>query len=380
MRAILRITVAVLLLIPSMTQAQQMEAGESGHIKKTVAVVSTTGESVSKDIRIGISNGLQEGVFNSGEYKLVARGVAFEKALGELKFQQSGAVSDSQLTEFGHAAGADYVCYATVSKYTEMEYRISYKMIDVALGEIVNMGKETVKDGVSGLLDATDNIAQKLFGSGSVSVRGKATAGFSDGSKNNGSIYNPDGIELIYVAGVGSGIMATKGFYIGKYEITQAQWQAIMGSNPSEKQDPFHPVTNVSWNDAKQFLAKLNEKTGRSYRLPTEAEWVYAANGGSNGDTYEYAGSNSIDEVAWYGNNSGGSTRKVGTKKPNSAGIYDMSGNVWEWCEDCYDSSCSGRVIRGGGWDNFATGCRVSIRTGSPGGPGSSLGFRVALP
>jgi hypothetical protein len=135
-----------------------------GQDKKSVAVVPATGESVSRDIRIGISNGLQEGVFNSGIYKLVARGAAFEKALGELKFQQSGAVDDSQLTDFGHAVRADFVCYATVSKYSEMEYRISYKMIDVATSEIVHMDKETVRTGASGLLDATDNIAAKLFG------------------------------------------------------------------------------------------------------------------------------------------------------------------------------------------------------------------------
>jgi len=131
--------------------------------KKTVAVVPAVGESVSKDIRIGVTNGLQEGVFGSGEYKLLARGTAFEKALSEMQFQQSGTVSDAELTEFGHAAGADFVCYATVSKYSENEYRISYKMINVATGEIVNMGSETIRNGVSGLLTATDNIAKKLF-------------------------------------------------------------------------------------------------------------------------------------------------------------------------------------------------------------------------
>ena len=132
--------------------------------KKTVAVITAEGESVSKDIRIGVTTGLQEGVFNSGEYTLLARGPAFEKALSEMKFQQSGAVSDDQLTAFGHAAGAEFVCYATISKYSETSYRISYKMINVASGEIVNMGSETVRNGTDGLLTATDDIAKKLFG------------------------------------------------------------------------------------------------------------------------------------------------------------------------------------------------------------------------
>jgi TonB family protein len=202
---------------------------------------------------------------------------------------------------------------------------------------------------------------------------------------SNGEAYNPDGIELVYVKG-GGGMQS---FYIGKYEVTQAQWQAIMGNNPSAKQDPFHPVTNVSWNDTKQFLAKLNEKTGRSYRLPTETEWKYAANGGSNGDTYEYIGSNNLDEVAWHQGNSGwydGSTvsytHKVGTKKPNSIGIYDMSGNVDEWCEDYYDNT-SYRVLRGGSWRNDGSRCRLrNGRAGRSPGNGSSpsLGFRLVVP
>jgi len=135
--------------------------------KKTVAVIPAEGASVSQDIRIGVTNGLQEGVFNSGEYTLLARGKAFEKALSEMNFQQSGAVSDDQLTAFGHAAGAEFVCYATLSKYSENSYRISYKMINVASGEIVNMGSETVRNGTDGLLTATDDIAKKLFGSNS---------------------------------------------------------------------------------------------------------------------------------------------------------------------------------------------------------------------
>jgi len=147
-----------------------------GNNKKTVAVITAEGESVSKDIRIGVTNGLQEGVFNSGEYTLLARGKAFDKALSEMKFEQGGAVSDDQLIEFGHATSAAFVCYATVSKYSETSYRISYKMINVASGEIVNMGSETVRNGTDGLLTATDDIAKKLFGSKSAPTSNNPTA------------------------------------------------------------------------------------------------------------------------------------------------------------------------------------------------------------
>jgi len=196
--------------------------------------------------------------------------------------------------------------------------------------------------------------------------------------KLNGVVYNPDGISLTYVEGSGN----IKGFFMGRFEVTQAQWQTIMGSNPSNFKGDNLPVEMVNWNDVKEFLKKLNEKIGRGYRLPTEAEWEYAAKGGTNNNTYEYAGSNNIGEVAWYNDNSGSITHAVGTKKPNALEIYDMSGNVWEWCEDCWDSSCSYRVARGGCWSTYASACRVAASRNydRPGSRSTYLGFRVVLP
>jgi len=223
---------------------------------------------------------------------------------------------------------------------------------------------------------------------------------------SNGETYNMDGIELVYVEGADSGSMPIKGFFIGKFEVTQAQWKAIMGSNLSQFVDDNLPVENVSWYDAREFLTKLNAVTGRNYRLPTEAEWEFAARGGTIGKGYVYSGSNCIDSVAWYRANSGmqkknkkkkfehkeqivqyqyvrfqgNHTHFVGTKQPNELGIYDMTGNVWEWCEDWYDNSQQQHVVRGGGWDNFDRFCRVSVRTSSvPSNRDSHLGFRVAL-
>ena len=167
-------------------------------------------------------------------------------------------------------------------------------------------------------------------------------------------------------------------FYICKYEVTQALWQAVMGSNPSYWRGDDLPVETVSWDDCQTFIRKLNALTGKNFRLPTEAEWEFAARGGNHSRGYRYAGSNNIGDVAWYGGNSEGKTHVVGTKSPNELGLYDMSGNVYEWCQDWYgsysgapqtnptgDSSGSRRVLRGGGWFNGASFCRSSLRSSS---------------
>ena len=159
-------------------------------------------------------------------------------------------------------------------------------------------------------------------------------------------------------------------FMIGETPVTQALWQAVMGSNPSYfTGDMQRPVERVSWDDCQVFIGKLNELTGRNFRLPTEAEWEYAARGGNRSKGYKYSGGNDADDVAWYGDNSDGTTHRVKTKQPNELGIYDMSGNVFEWCQDkwCddyYSPRNSGyRVLRGGSWYNYARIVRVSNRS-----------------
>lgn len=202
-------------------------------------------------------------------------------------------------------------------------------------------------------------------------------------------------------------------FYLAKTPVTQKQWREVMGTNPSHFKDCDDcPVEMVSWNDVQEFIAKLNAKTGMKFRLPTEAEWEYAACGGhkslpasrdGKGDVhigeYKYAGSNNLDEVGWYYKNSGSKTHPVATKKPNELGLYDMSGNVWEWCLDWYDekyyaeckkkgtvenpagpASGSYRVLRGGGWGSYARYCRSADRgDNEPGYRNNFIGFRLVF-
>ena len=166
-------------------------------------------------------------------------------------------------------------------------------------------------------------------------------------------------------------------YYIGETEVTQELWEAVMGSNPSNFEGAKLPVEQVSWNECQEFISKLNELTGKTFRLPTEAEWEYAARGGKKSKGYTYSGSNTLDDVAWYEDNSGETTHIVGTKQANELGIYDMCGNVYEWCQDWYGETyyenssttapqgpASGtyRVFRGGSWYHLAQICRVANR------------------
>jgi len=192
-------------------------------------------------------------------------------------------------------------------------------------------------------------------------------------------------------------------FFIGKYAVTQAQYQAVMDENPSKFNNNQNPVEKVSWNDAINFCQKLSQKTGHKVQLPCEAAWEYAAKGGNKGKGYEYAGSNNLDEVGWYRNNADRKTHPVGQKKANEIGIYDMSGGVWEWCLDEWHDSYHGKpfslknnghkpwsamsttkngncshVLRGGSWRNGASTCRSAIRIRDVTvNRHLSLGFRV---
>ncbi len=200
-------------------------------------------------------------------------------------------------------------------------------------------------------------------------------------------------------------------FEIGKYLVTQKLWINIMGSNPSNFKGDDLPVEQVSWDDCQEFLKKLNQKTGKKYRLPTEAEWEFAARGGTFSKNFRYAGSNNLNEVGWYWENSGDKilsgeweleivtqnncrTHPVGRKKANELGLFDMSGNVYEWCADWYDNYPSNtqtnpagpasglyRVLRGGSWNGDAQNChlpQLCRNRSTPEVQFTGVGFRLA--
>ena len=235
--------------------------------------------------------------------------------------------------------------------------------------------------------------------------------------ETGGASMNMGNIEMIFIKGgtfemgdvFGGGdndekpvhTVSVSDFYMSKYEVTQKEWQAVMDANPSYfKNWDDCPVENVSWNDVHEFINKLNARTGKRFRLPTEAEWEYAARSG--GKKEKFSGVNveglqnlqrSLDDVAWYNDNSGSKTHPVGQKQPNGNGLYDMSGNVWEWCEDWYDenyyknspssnpkgpSSGTYRVLRGGSWGYGAYFLRSSARAGAdPVYRDGNYGFRL---
>ena len=257
--------------------------------------------------------------------------------------------------------------------------------------------------GVAGVLIVVVAVICILWG---ISSPEKRETGYSNG------ILKVNGIEypMVYVEG-GSFMMGSddsdaisdekpvhrvtlSSYRIGKYEVTQDLWEAVMGSNPSHFKGSKRPVESVSWDDCQEFIRKLNALTGQNFCLPTEAQWEFAARGGNNSNGYIYSGSNNIDKVAWYNGYIGNRTRDVGRKSPNELDIYDMSGNVSEWCSDWYGaygsssetnpsgpSSGSGRVLRGGDRSNAERICRVSCRHSSAQSHSKGLcGLRLCLP
>lgn len=184
-------------------------------------------------------------------------------------------------------------------------------------------------------------------------------------------------------------------YWIGQTEVTQELWLALMDENPSNDSGSKLPVEGVTWDDCQEFIAKLNEATGKNFRLPSEAQWEYAARGGNLSKGYKYSGSNNLDEVAWHSGNSGETTHPVGTKKANELGIYDMIGNVWEWCNDWWSDTYYSespqndpegpsyspfKTLRGlSCWDDHSGIYRISVRYPWDKDSAYDSGFRLAL-
>ena len=352
---------------------------------------------------------------------------------GEQSFQRTGMVSDEQIKRVGEMTGAAYVLIAEAAQYDDQNIIIAAKILDVETGGVVSStppaveSKEPTKMAeacirISKILVGDKNGARP-FTSSTTSYSQTGYASQPAPAANQDFIETVWGInmKMIWVEG-GDFLMGctseqgncesdeqnvrrvtVDGFYIGMLEVTQSQWEKVVGTSIYQQKTkadysytycvgPDYPMYYVSWDEAMEFCRLLSNKTGRTYTLPTEAQWEYAARGGNKNEGAKYAGSNMIDAVAWYTDNSGSSTHIVGSKRANALGIYDMSGNVWEWCKDWYSNSyvsndtnnpvgpSSGfnRVNRGGGWGSTASGCRVADRSYySPDDRRGNLGFRV---
>lgn len=336
----------------------------------------------------------------------------------EMEFQQSGMVADAK--SLGGQDGADYICVFKLS-LDGNELVVNSEIYSVSTGEIDRSDYEVLYDRTDRMKvdKQCQELAYRLLGvsGGSTSVQPRAT------SYTNTQRHPAEPVMVEVQGGTfwmgctseqqGScdsdesplHSVTLSSFKIAKYEVTQAQWQLLMGTSISQQQSKAgasslygvgdnYPMYYVSWNEAQEFISRLNAATGKNYRLPTEAEWEYAARGGNQSRGYKYSGSNFVEQVAWYGENSGSTTHPVGTKQPNELGIYDMSGKVWEWCYDWYGSyssaqqrdpigasSGSHRVFRGGSWSDDASSCRVADRSSrTPSLRNSHLGFRLVLP
>lgn len=418
--------ITVLLLLSAFVMAQ--------NTKKVALLETLNGDKKVQveGIEMNMVRGeLRKAITNQYGYRAFTR-TDIDQLMKEHGFQNSGMVSDAQRKKLGEMSGADYICVSTLTKSNTQFYLEAY-LIDVETGEISNPATQygMLKDGTyTNLFQLCQDLAQELIGdigmdgggNYSTTISGSGNRNVSRGQDFTETAFGIN-MKMIYVEG-GSFTMGCTGeqgseceddespnrytkvnsFYIGMLEVTQSQWEKVMGTTIYQQKSkagasstygtgPDYPMYYVSWEEAKEFCARLSRQTGRNYSLPTEAEWEYAARGGKKNEGTKYAGGWSVGDVAWYSDNSNSSTHVCGTKRANALGIYDMSGNVWEWCEDWYGSylsydtdnpkgasSGSYRVLRGGSWDNSAERCRVSYRYFiTPAGRGHYSGVRVVL-
>ena len=400
---------------------------------KRIAILET----VDKEGKVGygmqllLRAALSDAVTRTPGYEGYDR-VDLKSISGEQSFQRTGMVSDADIKKIGVMTGAQFVLVAEAAVLDAGHMVITAKITDVETARLTNTAFEMMGTASDELKEGCSKLAAALLGVSSSSNAGsRSNYGSSNHSSGNYS-SNQDfteeawgiNMKMIWVEG-GEFMMGCTseqgscdndeqnvrrvtldGFYIGMLEVTQSQWEKVMGTSIYQQKSkangdrtfgvgPDYPMYFVSWEEADEFCRQLSNKTGRTYTLPTEAQWEYAARGGKKNEGTKYAGSNMVDAVAWYGeSSSSGNTHPCGTKRANALGIYDMSGNVWEWCKDWYSSSYTSydtnnptgpssgsiRVNRGGGWNYSAGYCRVAYRNNySPGDRNSDLGFRVVL-
>ncbi|MBD5259866.1 MAG: SUMF1/EgtB/PvdO family nonheme iron enzyme [Bacteroides sp.] len=398
MKKILLILVLLIVLLPSVVNAQTP--------KNKVAVYMTATD-VNQGYKKVIGSKMVEKITQSPNYTAVERTSDFLHALkSEQDYSVSGEVRDSQIAKIGQRLGVKFVAVVDVTELSDFEQVfVDARMINVETGEIIaTASANDVVDSMNKLVGIAEKVSSGLTGGASGGNNYFGQTGSQPTGASETFTVNGVSFEMVRVDG-GSFMMGSYNgdsdeqpvhsetvstFYIGKTEVTQALWTAVMGSNPSYFKGPNLPVEMVSWNDCQEFIDRLNRITGKNFRLPTESEWEYAARGGNRSRGYDYSGSNNLQSVGWYDGNSGGSTHPVGSKLDNELGLYDMSGNVYEWTSDLWSSnyssyrnggsSGSDRVNRGGGYNNSARSCRSANRgNNDSGGRYRDLGFRLAL-
>ena len=388
-----------------------LEYSKNGATKRVAVYVTKTG---NRDVDIILGDQLVAGFARSGEYVAVERTNAFLKQINkESGYQQSGAVNDADLLRLGKKFGVQYVCVAQTIPWGGT-YFISSRLVDVETAEVSKMynAENKVMKSSSDVLSVAIEIAENL------SAISKEDIVPQDYVEDAWDIN----MKMIWVEGGEFMMGCTKeqgadcendelnvrrvrvdGFYIGMLEVTQSQWEKVMGTSIQQQWNKAgntdylysgkgndYPIYCVNWNEAMEFCKQLSNKTGKSYTLPTEAQWEYAARGGNKGEGYKFAGHNSPYGIAYWNRFGPG---LCGTLLPNEIGIYDMSGNVYEWCKDWFvqpylnndvinpvgPTSGANRVRRGGGWNSKDSKyCRVANRGyADPKNRRNDVGFRV---
>ena len=370
-------------------------------------------------IVVNVTSGIGVSEIRSVTLKNIHRTLSlFDQSDGTVTTKTSDAAGDVLVVKEGTeatAAGAALIPDQTISgSLLEITTDIGTSTYSVDSKHFESGHKYTLNISVSRTTVNTTTEITNWGAGGSVTInsQGSPFMTFTVGGVSFKMVYVEGGATLANYANAGNSpasgtsLKITEDYYIGQTEVTNALWNAVMGSKPSgQKNDGnTYPVAMVSWNDictaSTGFLAKLNElaagqlPTGMQFALPTEGQWEYAARGGKYSNSYTYSGSSTIDNVAWYTSNSGSTTQPVASKGANELGLYDMTGNVWEWCSDWYGALTnnttltdptgaadgSNRVVRGGGWYDAAACCVVGYRgCNTPSYQGSDLGFRLVL-